>query len=185
MNLRRLEEGRKIAVERLKADQLRAEMLAVERLEEDRVNADRIESDELYASLLVADRVDADLLYAKQIAAARLEEDRRLIELAELPVVNKRKSKNNDKRRHNQAAANKGGVDFIETVKKLFAEKFEAREGARVLFRDLRGAVSSMSQVEENLFQRHGGKLFLEQWPDAIVSRVNCERCYGGVAVKQ
>jgi hypothetical protein len=92
--------------------------------------------------------------------------------------------KADSKRRHSQAAANKGGVDFIKKVKKVFAEKFEAKEGSRVLFNDLRGAVSSMSQVEDNLFQRHGGRLFLEQWPDASVSRVNCERCYGGVAVK-
>ena len=117
MNLRRVEEDRKIAAERLEADQLRAEMLALERLEEDRVVADRIDDDELL--LLVVARVDADLLYAKQTAAARLEEDRVLIE----------------KRKHRRADES---IELINELKRVFAERFEEKQDGRVTVDELR-----------------------------------------------
>ena len=70
-------------------------------------------------------------------------------------------------------------------MKKAFAGKFEAKQGARVLFTDVRDAVStSMSKVNENLFKRHAFRLFKEQWPNSELSRNDCERCYFNVALK-
>jgi hypothetical protein len=85
-----------------------------------------------------------------------------------------------------RAAGNKEGVEFLEHVKNVFAESFEAKQGGRVLYREARDAVStSMSAVNENLFQRHAARLIKEQWPQMVPSRNDCERCYLHIAMKE
>jgi hypothetical protein len=140
-------ERAKINADRQAADKARAEQLAVQYQEED-------------AARLV-ERQKAEKIEADKIAADRLKEDMKL-DAERLEAAGRHEGK----RRHMRAAGNKEGVEFLEYVKKVFAESFEAKQGARVLYREARDAVStSMSAVNENLFQRHAAKLLKEQWP--------------------
>lgn len=151
-------ERAKINADRQAADKARAEQLAVQYQEED-------------AARLV-ERQKAEKIESDKIAADRLKEDMKL-DAAE------------GKRRHMRAAGNKEGVEFLEHVKNVFAESFEAKQGGRVLYREAWDAVStSMSAVNENLFQRHAIRLIKEQWPQMVPSRNDYERCYLHIAMK-
>jgi hypothetical protein len=172
----RVEEDRKIAAERLEADQLRAKKLALERVEEDRVVADHIDDDEL--SLLVVDRVDADLLYAKHIAAVRLEEDSRLaldrLEEDRRLIQERVSSKKND-------------LELTEEMKRVFAECFELKKGSRVkasTLLDVFTGATTMAKFDKNVFTFRSRKLFLAQWSHTRLSKHRNENGFVDMAVK-
>ena len=121
---------RMIVSDRVKLyDRINADRKASDKVRAEKLTALYLEEDATQARLIAAERQKAEKIEADKIAADRLKEDLKL-DAERLEAAGRHEGK----RRHMRAAGNKEGVEFLEYVKKVFAESFEAKQGARVLY---------------------------------------------------
>ena len=92
------------------------------------------------------------------------------------------------KRKHTRTEENKEGNEFIDDIKRFFADHFEEKSGAHILCSELytifQRSTGEGSDFEKNMFKYHAQKHFMAQWPNCKESRFQKQRCYLHVAVK-
>jgi len=150
---------------RLEAMALEAEQkLTAERVEiYDRIEAERLETDRARA-LVVAERFALEGIEAEKLLARR-----------------------SAKQRSGRTFDDKKKVELIYEMERVFAERFEEKQGCVVLaghLIDVFAKSTKLSGFDKNVFKYHGKKLFLVQWTNAQCSTHKRKDCYVGVAVK-
>jgi hypothetical protein len=75
----------------------------------------------------------------------------------------------------------------VADMKRVFAERFEEKEGERVYVRDVHDVFeksTSLATFDYNVFKYHCRKLFCAQWTHSTLSRHRYEWCFTDMAVK-
>ncbi len=164
---KRLEEDRMIAMDRSEVDC----SLAIDRLEAD--------------CKLAAERLEAD----SKLAAKRLEADRQLeLRAAKLRAAQVPLGGVKNLRKHGHAVDNKELMELILEMKRVFAECFEEKQGASVLWTELYEVFANsttLSKFDKNYFRHYSKRYFLDHWGCAKCSKVGSKHCYVGVAAKK
>jgi len=92
------------------------------------------------------------------------------------------------KRKHTRTEENKEGNEFIDDIKRFFADQFEEKSGAHILCSELytifQRSRGEGSELEKNLFKLYAPAHLKEKWPNCKDSRFHKHRCYRNVAVK-
>jgi ssDNA-binding Zn-finger/Zn-ribbon topoisomerase 1 len=112
-------------------------------------------------------------------------------------LIIKKTKKRNPKipgtRAHRKTKEYAEGRDILPEIKIFFLDKFEDCEGNRVFCSDLLSLFKQyridngkieLSSLQEELFWRHGKKIFLEQFPKCRFTAYKHQRCYLGVRLK-
>ena len=110
-----------------------------------------------------------------------------------IKLVKKRNPKIPGTRAHRKTKEYAEGRDIIPEIKLFFSDKIEECEGNRVFCSDLLVVFkqyridkgnAELSSLQEELFWRHGKKIFLEQFPKCRFTAYKHQRCYLGVRLK-
>ena len=102
--------------------------------------------------------------------------------------MNNRKKRLPTSRVHKNINDYQEGKALVEEMQKFFREKFKADTNNTLLVSDILYIFTKSrdhtTDLEKNLFKRHGKKLFIDAWPKSVYSSCKNKRCFRHVCAK-